>query len=58
MIHEDSLNVGNNYVPEEDMVAYEWALKKWTPCSKPCGGGNCIFLAIYDNVNGKKLNNK
>ncbi|XP_072256883.1 A disintegrin and metalloproteinase with thrombospondin motifs 2-like isoform X2 [Pyxicephalus adspersus] len=39
MIHEDSLNVGNNYVPEEDMVAYEWALKKWSPCSKPCGGG-------------------
>ncbi|KAM9312528.1 A disintegrin and metalloproteinase with thrombospondin motifs 2-like [Gastrophryne carolinensis] len=39
MIHEDSLNVGNNYVPEEDMVSYEWALKKWSACSKPCGGG-------------------
>ncbi|XP_069826490.1 A disintegrin and metalloproteinase with thrombospondin motifs 2-like isoform X1 [Dendropsophus ebraccatus] len=40
MIHEDSLNVGNNYVLEEDVVEYEWALKKWSHCSKPCGGGN------------------
>ncbi|NWV35053.1 ATS2 metalloproteinase, partial [Grantiella picta] len=40
MIHEDSLNVDNNNVLEEDSVAYEWALKKWSQCSKPCGGGN------------------
>uniref|UniRef100_A0A8D2IXL3 ADAM metallopeptidase with thrombospondin type 1 motif 2 n=1 Tax=Varanus komodoensis TaxID=61221 RepID=A0A8D2IXL3_VARKO len=38
MIHEDSLNVDNNNVLE-DSVTFEWALKKWTPCSKPCGGG-------------------
>ncbi|CAN2387292.1 collagen catabolic process [Pristimantis euphronides] len=43
MIHEDSLNVGNNYVLEEDVVEYEWALKKWSHCSKPCGGGNQSF---------------
>ncbi|KAG8579260.1 hypothetical protein GDO81_010779 [Engystomops pustulosus] len=40
MIHEDSLNVGNNFVLEEDVAQYEWALKKWSHCSKPCGGGN------------------
>ncbi|XP_075065848.1 A disintegrin and metalloproteinase with thrombospondin motifs 2-like isoform X1 [Mixophyes fleayi] len=40
MIHEDSLNVGNNYVLEEEVVEYEWALKKWSHCSKPCGGGH------------------
>uniref|UniRef100_A0A8C0MH25 ADAM metallopeptidase with thrombospondin type 1 motif 2 n=1 Tax=Canis lupus familiaris TaxID=9615 RepID=A0A8C0MH25_CANLF len=40
MIHEDSLNVDGNNVLEDDSVAYEWALKKWTPCSKPCGGGS------------------
>uniref|UniRef100_A0A8D0GSP3 ADAM metallopeptidase with thrombospondin type 1 motif 2 n=1 Tax=Sphenodon punctatus TaxID=8508 RepID=A0A8D0GSP3_SPHPU len=39
MIHEDSLNVDNNNVLEEYLVTYEWALKKWSQCSKPCGGG-------------------
>ncbi|XP_026540931.1 A disintegrin and metalloproteinase with thrombospondin motifs 2 [Notechis scutatus] len=38
MIHEDSLNVDDNNVLK-DLVPYEWALKKWTQCSKPCGGG-------------------
>ncbi|XP_053573209.1 A disintegrin and metalloproteinase with thrombospondin motifs 2-like [Bombina bombina] len=40
MIHEDSLNVNNNNVLEENVVIYEWALKKWSHCSNPCGGGN------------------
>lgn len=27
---------------QEDAIFYEWALKKWSHCSKPCGGGlNC-----------------
>ncbi|CAH2276707.1 A disintegrin and metallo ase with thrombospondin motifs 2 [Pelobates cultripes] len=37
MIHEDYLNVRNNNVLE---IEYEWALKKWSHCSKPCGGGH------------------
>uniref|UniRef100_A0A3P9KVA9 ADAM metallopeptidase with thrombospondin type 1 motif, 2 n=1 Tax=Oryzias latipes TaxID=8090 RepID=A0A3P9KVA9_ORYLA len=24
---------------QEDPIFYEWALKKWSHCSKPCGGG-------------------
>ncbi|EHB17430.1 A disintegrin and metalloproteinase with thrombospondin motifs 2 [Heterocephalus glaber] len=40
MIHEDSLNVDDNNVLEDDSVNHEWALKKWSPCSKPCGGGS------------------
>ncbi|CAK6445182.1 unnamed protein product [Pipistrellus nathusii] len=40
MIHEDSLNVDDNQVLEDDTVGYEWALKKWSLCSKPCGGGS------------------
>ncbi|MEQ2301740.1 hypothetical protein AMECASPLE_039184 [Ameca splendens] len=28
----------SNMVQEEALV-YEWALKKWSHCSKPCGGG-------------------
>lgn len=24
---------------QEDTVLHEWALKKWSHCSKPCGGG-------------------
>lgn len=27
---------------QEEAIFYEWALKKWSHCSKPCGGGlNC-----------------
>ncbi|XP_051923036.1 A disintegrin and metalloproteinase with thrombospondin motifs 3 [Hippocampus zosterae] len=37
VIHEDSVAVNNNDVIRED--AYEWALKTWSPCSKPCAGG-------------------
>ncbi|XP_061880337.1 A disintegrin and metalloproteinase with thrombospondin motifs 3 [Entelurus aequoreus] len=37
IIHEDSVPVNNNNVLQED--TYEWALKSWSPCSKPCGGG-------------------
>ncbi|XP_060053295.1 A disintegrin and metalloproteinase with thrombospondin motifs 2 isoform X2 [Erinaceus europaeus] len=40
MIHEDSLNVDDNNVLEDHALGHEWALKKWTPCSKPCGGGS------------------
>lgn len=43
MIHEDSLNVDDNQVLEDDSVGYEWALKKWSLCSKPCGGGERLL---------------
>ncbi|XP_039628767.1 A disintegrin and metalloproteinase with thrombospondin motifs 14 isoform X2 [Polypterus senegalus] len=40
IIHEDLLPViGNNNVLLEEMETYEWALKSWSHCSKPCGGG-------------------
>lgn len=39
MIHEDALNVDGNNVLEDGSTGFEWALKKWTPCSRPCGGG-------------------
>ncbi|XP_058045217.1 A disintegrin and metalloproteinase with thrombospondin motifs 14 [Ahaetulla prasina] len=40
IIHEDLLPViGNNNVLLEETDIYEWALKGWSPCSKPCGGG-------------------
>lgn len=42
MIHEDSLNVDDNRVLEDDSTGYEWALRKWSPCSKPCGGGESL----------------
>lgn len=37
VIHEDSVPVHNNNVIQEE--TYEWALKNWSPCSKPCSGG-------------------
>ncbi|XP_041041232.1 A disintegrin and metalloproteinase with thrombospondin motifs 3 [Carcharodon carcharias] len=40
IIHEDSLpTISNNNVLQEDIHAFEWALKSWSQCSKPCGGG-------------------
>lgn len=41
IIHEDSVPVNNNNVIQED--TYEWALKSWSPCSKPCAGGNALI---------------
>lgn len=41
IIHEDSVPVNNNNVIQED--TYEWALKSWSPCSKPCAGGNGLI---------------
>ena len=37
IIHEDSVPVNTNNVIQEE--TYEWALKSWSPCSKPCAGG-------------------
>lgn len=37
IIHEDSVPINNNNVIQEE--TYEWALKSWSPCSKPCAGG-------------------
>ncbi|CAI5784843.1 disintegrin and metalloproteinase with thrombospondin motifs 3 [Podarcis lilfordi] len=40
IIHEDSVpNVNSNNVLQEDLDTFEWALKSWSQCSKPCGGG-------------------
>uniref|UniRef100_H3ASK2 ADAM metallopeptidase with thrombospondin type 1 motif 3 n=1 Tax=Latimeria chalumnae TaxID=7897 RepID=H3ASK2_LATCH len=40
IIHEDSLpTISNNNVLQEEMDTFEWALKSWSQCSKPCGGG-------------------
>lgn len=40
IIHEDSLpTIHSNNVLREDTDTFEWALKSWSQCSKPCGGG-------------------
>ncbi|XP_043559548.1 A disintegrin and metalloproteinase with thrombospondin motifs 2-like [Chiloscyllium plagiosum] len=39
-IHEDHLATMTNEVLQEDMATFEWALKRWSQCSKQCGGGN------------------
>lgn len=33
---------------QEDAIFYEWALKKWSHCSKPCGGGTqlCCCMTV------------
>lgn len=44
IIHEDLLPlITNNNVLLAELDAYEWALKSWSQCSKPCGGGQGLF---------------
>ncbi|OXB72883.1 UNVERIFIED_CONTAM: hypothetical protein H355_005212 [Colinus virginianus] len=40
IIHEDSVpTINSNNVLQEEIDTFEWALKSWSQCSKPCGGG-------------------
>ncbi|XP_056140870.1 A disintegrin and metalloproteinase with thrombospondin motifs 2-like isoform X2 [Lampris incognitus] len=39
VLHEQLSSSLDNNLLQEDTVFYEWALKKWSHCSKPCGGG-------------------
>ncbi|GAB5570745.1 A disintegrin and metalloproteinase with thrombospondin motifs 3 isoform X1 [Prionailurus iriomotensis] len=40
VIHEDSApTISSNNVIQEELDTFEWALKSWSQCSKPCGGG-------------------
>ncbi|XP_032698801.1 A disintegrin and metalloproteinase with thrombospondin motifs 3 [Lontra canadensis] len=40
IIHEDSApTISSNNVIQEELDTFEWALKSWSQCSKPCGGG-------------------
>ncbi|XP_030773410.1 A disintegrin and metalloproteinase with thrombospondin motifs 3 [Rhinopithecus roxellana] len=40
IIHEDSVPmINSNNVIQEEFDTFEWALKSWSQCSKPCGGG-------------------
>nr|XP_020461003.1 A disintegrin and metalloproteinase with thrombospondin motifs 14-like isoform X2 [Monopterus albus] len=40
IIHEDLLPlITNNNVLLAELDTYEWVLKSWSQCSKPCGGG-------------------
>ncbi|XP_061561564.1 A disintegrin and metalloproteinase with thrombospondin motifs 14 isoform X2 [Phycodurus eques] len=40
IIHEDLLPlITNNNVLLAELDSFEWALKSWSQCSKPCGGG-------------------
>ncbi len=48
IIHDDLLPVfTNNNVLLAELDTYEWALKSWSQCSKPCGGG-VPFNTIWD----------
>ncbi|XP_041084640.1 A disintegrin and metalloproteinase with thrombospondin motifs 3-like isoform X2 [Polyodon spathula] len=43
IIHEDSvpiISTGNNNVLQENADLFEWALKSWSQCTKPCAGGS------------------
>uniref|UniRef100_A0A3Q3ACX3 ADAM metallopeptidase with thrombospondin type 1 motif, 2a n=1 Tax=Kryptolebias marmoratus TaxID=37003 RepID=A0A3Q3ACX3_KRYMA len=39
IIQDDLWSSLESNLVQEDAVLYDWALKKWSHCSKPCGGG-------------------
>ncbi|XP_056586848.1 A disintegrin and metalloproteinase with thrombospondin motifs 2 [Triplophysa dalaica] len=39
ILPEDPLSSMENTLPQDDTLYFEWALRKWSHCSKPCGGG-------------------
>ncbi|XP_060792363.1 A disintegrin and metalloproteinase with thrombospondin motifs 2 isoform X2 [Neoarius graeffei] len=39
ILPEDPSSSMENSLPQDDILYFEWALKKWSHCSKPCGGG-------------------
>ncbi|XP_030638921.1 A disintegrin and metalloproteinase with thrombospondin motifs 2 [Chanos chanos] len=39
VLQEEPQNSMENSLPHEDTAYFEWALRKWSHCSKPCGGG-------------------
>ncbi|XP_029557460.1 A disintegrin and metalloproteinase with thrombospondin motifs 2 [Salmo trutta] len=39
ILHEKLQSSIENNLVQEDTAYFEWALKKWSQCSKPCGGG-------------------
>ncbi|XP_051537327.1 A disintegrin and metalloproteinase with thrombospondin motifs 2-like [Myxocyprinus asiaticus] len=39
ILAEDPLSSMENTLPQDDTVYFEWALRKWSHCSKPCSGG-------------------
>ncbi|KAM6907099.1 A disintegrin and metalloproteinase with thrombospondin motifs 2-like [Xenentodon cancila] len=39
IIHDHLRSSLDSNLVQEDSIFYEWALKKWSHCSKPCGGG-------------------
>lgn len=41
---------------QEEAVVYEWALKKWSHCSKPCGGGLYAPIGVQSPVTSLTLN--
>ncbi|KAF4077273.1 hypothetical protein AMELA_G00206130, partial [Ameiurus melas] len=39
ILPEDPSSSMENSLPQDDIMYFEWALKKWSHCSKPCSGG-------------------
>ncbi|KAG8439149.1 hypothetical protein GDO86_005386 [Hymenochirus boettgeri] len=58
IIHEDSLNVDSNNVVEDVVAPYEWSLKKWSHCSKPCGGGYQVTKYACRRKSDRKMVHK
>jgi len=47
ILPEDPLSSMENTLPQDDTIYFEWALRKWSHCSKPCGGGTQQYRRIF-----------
>lgn len=56
IIHEDLLPlITNNNVLLAELDTYEWALKSWSQCSKPCGGGLSAWQSPLIDSNTRRF---
>ncbi|XP_052376580.1 A disintegrin and metalloproteinase with thrombospondin motifs 2 isoform X7 [Oncorhynchus keta] len=49
-LHEELQSSIENNLVQEDTAYFEWALKKWSHCSRPCGGNNITSSCRGNNI--------
>uniref|UniRef100_A0AAY4BUK8 ADAM metallopeptidase with thrombospondin type 1 motif 2 n=1 Tax=Denticeps clupeoides TaxID=299321 RepID=A0AAY4BUK8_9TELE len=55
ILHEGLQSSLENNLLQEDNVYFEWALRKWSHCSKPCGGGQYTRFGCRRKSDGKMV---
>uniref|UniRef100_A0A8C7WH44 ADAM metallopeptidase with thrombospondin type 1 motif, 2a n=1 Tax=Oncorhynchus mykiss TaxID=8022 RepID=A0A8C7WH44_ONCMY len=54
-LHEELQSSIENNLVQEDTAYFEWALKKWSHCSRPCGGKQYTRFGCRRKSDGKMV---